>query len=427
VALFSSQANAAETPSLEEMWKQLQSQQAEIQDLKKSLAENEQRLEDARRRLEIQNSELLSTQKDLSGAEANIQSTVEMVDATADAVDSLLLTSSDVGQRTNIGGYGELHINQLDNKDQIDFHRFVLFFSHRFSDNLSFHSELELEHSIAGEGKVGEIELEQAYIQYDYSPQHRLKAGLFLIPIGLINETHEPDTFYGVERNSIEKNLIPATWWEGGLAFEGELAPGFSYDVAVHSGLDLKTDSSSASSRSSIRSGRQKVGNATADSWAATSRIRYTGVPGLRLGLALQHQQDLTQGDADNIGIGGISANLLVADMDYQRQDLGLRAVYSRWFIDDEINLLNAGADEQVGWYVEPSYRINEKLGLFIRYSEYDLTAGSGLASSSKGQWDIGLNYWLHERVVFKVDLQSQDNAGGGEVDGFNLGLGYSF
>ena len=45
-----------------------------------------------------------------------------------------------------------------------------------------------------------------------------MKAGLFLIPVGILNQTHEPDTFYGVERNNVEKNIIPTTCGEGGLA-----------------------------------------------------------------------------------------------------------------------------------------------------------------------------------------------------------------
>ncbi len=74
---------------------------------------------------------------------------------------------------TQIGGYGEMHYNNLDSKKEIDFHRFVLFFGHQFSNKFRMFSELELEHAIGGEGKVGEIELEQAYIEYDVSENHR--------------------------------------------------------------------------------------------------------------------------------------------------------------------------------------------------------------------------------------------------------------
>jgi hypothetical protein len=313
----------------------------------------------------------------------------------------------------------------------MDMHRFVLFFGHQFSDELSFVSELELEHSIAGDGQVGEIELEQAYVQWDYRPSQRLRMGMFLLPVGSLNETHEPNTFYGVERNNIERTIIPTTWWEAGLAFSGELAPGWGYDLAVHSGLNLNTGSAasptSASRRTSLRSGRQKVGLANADSLAYTGRLSYSGMAGLQVSAAMQHQTDITQGDDEQYGIGPISANLLAADLNYQRGQLGFRALYATWLIDDEISRLNAGAERQTGWYVEPSYRLLPDLGVFARYGTYDLTAGQASTSNQQRQVDIGLNYWLHDNVVLKVDLQRQDNDRGAELDGFNVGLGYNF
>mgnify|MGYP001822965213 CR=1 FL=1 len=123
----------------------------------------------------------------------------------ADAVENQPASS---GKQVHIGGYGELHYNNWEFPDgskfrEIDFHRFVLFFGYDFSDSIRFHSELELEHSVAGEGQNGEIELEQAYIEFDLTENMETKVGLFLMPVGILNETHEPTTFYGVERLSL--------------------------------------------------------------------------------------------------------------------------------------------------------------------------------------------------------------------------------
>jgi len=166
----------------------------------------------------------------------------------------------------------------------------VLFFGHEFNDRLRFFSEFELEHSIAGEGQDGEIELEQAYIEYDINDQHRAKGGIFLIPVGIINETHEPPTFYGVDRNPIETNITPATWWAGGAALSGELGAGFSYDLAVHEGLQTSATTYRP------RSGRQKTSNALASDLAYTARVRWTGMRGVEIGGSVQHQSDVTQG-----------------------------------------------------------------------------------------------------------------------------------
>ena len=417
------EAQAAD-PTLGEVLRLVQQQQAQIDELRSQLLSQEQRLQEAAVRL--QETSQLAQQSQAN--QQQIGETRAMLEATVES-----FAAADIGAQpaVRIGGYGELHYNNNDAGAEMDMHRFVLFFGHQFSDELSFVSELELEHSIAGDGQVGEIELEQAYVQWDYRPSQRLRMGMFLLPVGSLNETHEPNTFYGVERNNIERTIIPTTWWEAGLAFSGELAPGWGYDLAVHSGLNLNTGSAasptSASRRTSLRSGRQKVGLANADSLAYTGRLSYSGMAGLQVSAAMQHQTDITQGDDEQYGIGPISANLLAADLNYQRGQLGFRALYATWLIDDEISRLNAGAERQTGWYVEPSYRLLPYLGVFARYGTYDLTAGQASTSNQQRQVDICLNYWLHDNVVLKVDLQRQDNDRGAELDGFNVGLGYNF
>ena len=154
--------------------------------------------------------------------QANTQASVEANEKAEILADTMEETPVMAENATKLGGYGELHVNMLEDQltgnenNVLDFHRFVMFFSHDFNDRLRFNSELEVEHAYSGDDKPGAVELEQAYIEYDWRPGHSLKAGLFLIPVGILNETHEPPTFYGVERNPVEKNIIPTTWWEGG-------------------------------------------------------------------------------------------------------------------------------------------------------------------------------------------------------------------
>lgn len=413
---FVSSGAQGATPSLEEIWQLVQSQQAQIDQLQRELTSSQRRLEDAQAKLRVQN----ETQAiRITQTETTIEDTVSAIE--------YAIESGTVGEAPSpIGGYGEMHYSNLDSKEEIDFHRFVLFFSNQFTEKLAFYSELEVEHAIAGEGKVGEVEVEQAFVQYDYADGHRVKAGIFLVPAGMLNETHEPDTFYGTERNEIEKNIIPTTWWEAGLALDGEFAPGWRYDLAVHSGLRLDTDNAKASKRSSIRSARQSAGNAVAENLAYTARIRFSGIAGLQWNATFQYQSDLTQNDVDLIGIDAINATLFETSLSFQRGGFGLKALYARWDIDNEVELLNLGSDEQIGWYVEPSYRYG-KLGVFTRFSQYDLTAGSSTTSNEQQQFDLGFNYWLHENVVLKANYQVQDNDNGNENDGFNLGVGYSF
>tara|TARA_B110000908_G_scaffold133999_1_gene158244 strand:- start:2 stop:1216 length:1215 start_codon:yes stop_codon:yes gene_type:complete len=383
-------------PNLEEMWKLIQKQQAEISTLKDGLAENDAKDE----------STFTAIEEITSGPTAKL---------------------AEWASKTSMGGYGELHYNNhnsdnsTNSKNEFDLHRFVLFVGHQYNDNLRFFSEFEIEHSIAGEGKAGEVEVEQAYIEWDYADNHRAKGGVFLMPVGILNETHEPDSFYGTERNAIEKNIIPSTWWEGGVMLSGELAEGLSYDAGAHSGLYINA----SEGKYKIRDGRQKVGKAKGDDIAYTGRLKYTGIPGLELAATFQHQVDVWQGETVG-GVDKVDANLIEAHAAYKNGPFGFRALYAQWDLDDGINTIQAGADEQEGFYIEPSYQLTDKLGVFSRFNQYDNTAG-GNTNSEKQQTDIGFNYWIHEQVVLKVDYFDQDNDSGTEYKGFNAGIGWSF
>lgn len=391
-------------------------------------------LEDLAKRLdalEKQNKHLMSENNQLREA---VALTNDKVEAAVSATETIAESTSGIqklanfADKTSIGGYGELHYNNLSgkggasDKDEIDFHRFVLFFGHEFTDNIRFFSELELEHSLVKDtddgSNGGEVELEQAYIDFDLNEQHTARAGLFLLPVGIINETHEPPTFYGTERNPIEKNIIPATWWAAGAGAHGELGAGFSYDAYVHSGL-------SVSDSFSVRSGRQKVSKAKANDPAATVRLKYTGVPGLELAVSAQHQQNMGQG----LVAGLDSGNLIETHAIWSTGPFTLKALYAAWDIDGSA-VKAAGADQQKGFYVEPSYKLSEQLGIFARFNQWDNKAGSNSGSaenSEKEQWDFGVNYWPHEDVVIKADYQYQNNDDGKDQNGLNIGLGYQF
>jgi hypothetical protein len=391
LATASAQGANESMPSAEEMWRIIQEQQRQIDELKRQLGDTDAK------------------------AEAAVEAVEEQEERVAGA--------AAWAERTQVGGYGELHYNNWDgsgganDKKEIDFHRFVLYFNHQFNDRIRLFSELELEHSIAGDGQNGEIELEQAYVEFDLTQRHRAKGGLFLIPVGILNETHEPNTFYGVERNPVERNIIPTTWWAGGAGLSGEIAPGWGYDLAVHEGL--KT---SAADDYAIRDGRQKTSEADANDLAFTGRIKWTGMPGVEIAATVQHQQDVTQGDDPTAG----DAELYEVHGIISRGGFGLRALYAYWDLDGS-GPRSLGADEQEGWYIEPSYRFNDAFGIFARYNQWDNQAGDDDIESEKKQWNVGMNYWPHPDVVLKADYQDQDNDDDKEQDGFNLGIGYQF
>ena len=84
----------------------------------------------------------------------------------------------------------------------------------------------------------------------------------------------------------------------------------------------------------------------------------------------------------------------------------------------------DAARAEQNGFYVETAYRITPEIGLFARYNQWDNKAADSVDSEA-AQTDVGVNWWLHPQVVVKADYQQQSKTV--DVDGFNLGLGWSF
>ena len=382
-------------PSREEMWRVIQAQQKEIDVLKAAQ----------------------------SGTEKRVVATEEKVEATG-AVVAQQMEKSDASpagwwNNTSIGGYGELHYNG-GRKDEIDLHRFVLFVEHQFTDDIRFFSEVELEHTVAGEGRKGDAQVEQAFLEFDLTEKQKAQAGIFLLPVGILNETHEPPTFYGVERNNVEVNIIPTTWWEGGAQMLGELGGGFSYNAAVHSGLDVATTGANAFRP---RNGRTKVSEAPANDPAVTARLRWKGMPGVELGVSGQYQNDITQNATD------VDAYLVETHADIRRGPWGLRALYARWEIDGAAAKA-LGRDEQYGWYAEPSYRFAVPLGeigVFARYSRWDNNAGDK-RDSKFDQSQLGVNFWPHPDIVLKADYQFDDApASTSEDDRFNLGVGFQF
>jgi predicted porin len=398
--------DTAKAPTVEQLWEIIQAQQAEIDALKKQQAETEKAATDAG----------------------------EKAEAAVVAVEESTTKSSGAGSwvdKTTIGGYGELHYNngikddEGDDYNEIDLHRFVLTLGYEFNDRARFFSEVELEHD--GE----EVEVEQAYVEYDLKDNLQTRGGVFLLPVGIINETHEPTTFYGVERNDVESIIIPATWWAGGAGINGYFDNGISWDLAVTEGLKMCTNSDPDCGDDAfrVRSGRQKSAEAVANDLAYTGRLKYTGIPGLELAGSINYQTDATQEGGD-----GLSKGILYeAHAIYQQGPFALRALYAQWDFDGSAVKEN-GNDTQSGWYIEPSYKPWEKLGLYARYEDVDAELNSD-RNQRFDQWEVGANYWPIEDVVLKVDYRSRNydstsiavSPEYSDFNAFDLGIGYQF
>ena len=347
------------------------------------------------------------------------------------------------GPATVISSYGEINYNRPSRAPQLaqaDLRRFVLGLQHRIDDKTKVVGEIEVEHSVSSAGDPGEVAIEQAYVEHQLNPTWALRAGLFLMPMGLLNENHEPTAFYGVERNFVETAIIPSTWREGGLQLVGAFDNGITLQGGVSTGFDLnKWDArSSEGSESPLGAVHQELALAKSRDLALFAALNWRGVPGLQLG------GGLFSGGASH-GQALAPARVTLWDL-HARWTPGrwdLAALYSRGSISHtaELNAPWVGGTlipkTFEGGYLQAGYHLwrsdNYALTPFARLERFNTASsyadlGPGLtpeARPTERVLTLGANFELAPGVVLKADWQrfSQNR----ELDRSNLGLGWSF
>lgn len=349
-------------------------------------------------------------------------------------------------EHTTIGGYGEVHYTNLSGPDtpgNVNVARFVVFLAHSFSERLSFRSELEVEDAkVEGGDPGGEVSVEQVYLDYMLSPAATIRAGLVLPPIGIINETHEPPTFNGVDRPAFENDVIPTTWRDIGVGLVGAIpgSSGLSYQVYLLNGLVA----SGFSAEEGIREGRQEGRNATFANPSLTGRLEWAR-PGLRIGGSFWYGGSAAQDPALGTGTFDNAVALVSADARYDIGPLMFRGVVANVSIADA-DAINAAYGGQVasriaGGYVEGAYNLlaalapqsSQRLNAFIRHERYNTQAGvpDGVVRDdalARRITTFGLTYKPVYNVVFKGDYQLRRNrAGIGQDEALSLGVGYQF
>ncbi len=347
---------------------------------------------------------------------------------------------------TKLFGYGEANYNRYRDSDRTskaDMRRFVFGIGHRFNDKLTFVGEVEYEHGVVSAGDRGEAEIEQAYLNYKFNDKLNVKAGLFLIPLGILNETHEPTTYYGVERNEIETRIIPTTWREMGFGVHGLIGEGLKYDVGMTTGFDAgKLDDPSVG----IRSAHQEGQLANARDLSVYGALNYRR-PGVLVGGGV-FTGNTGQNGQTNPMLKGVAARLTLWDVHakYSVGRLDLQGLYAAGRIGDA-DRLNAAflasspapfaAPKSLkGWYTQAAYHVFKQgdfdLAPFVRYERYEIRqqedVANGLLQDPKNLervTTLGLNFRLHSQVVLKTDVQSY--ATDKTKNRFNVGVGYMF
>ena len=360
-----------------------------------------------------------------------------------------------VDQGISFGGYGELLIGNVkegDANDVVDTLRLVLYNGYKYNDHIVFNSEIEFEHgttgSVAHSGS-GSASVEFAYVDFLIRDELNLRGGLLLTPFGVVNEIHEPTTFYGVGRPEVERRIIPSTWRESGAGAHGTFdlsgAGEVSYRAYVMSGAPAKGFKASDN-----RSLRTKGNRARFEDMAFVGRLEYDPIPGIRIGGSMYYG-NTGQGDKTPNGqtIDGLF-QMYSVDGQFQYAGLDLRGL-AVWTSLDDAALINqlkeytgsaSVGEEQSGWYVLGAYNVFsalnsgskylEYLAPFFRYEKFDtqekVPAGyERNPANDRTQYTIGINYKPISNVVIKAEYQNLDTAAGEAKDQYNFGIGYVF
>ena len=345
-----------------------------------------------------------------------------------------------------MGGYGELHYTNASGRNTpgvVDLKRFVVYLAHTFDDRLVFRSELEVEDAkVEPGGTAGELEVEQAFLDYRLADWLTLRTGLVLVPVGIINETHEPPTFNGVARPAFDQDVIPTTWREIGVGAAGSIpgGSGLAYRLYLVNGLRAAGFSADAG----IREGSGEGQEASFANPSLTGRLEWAR-PGLKVGASFWYGGTA---NADSVlGTGSFAAPLTLLSAD-ARYDVG--AASFRGEVAN-ISLSDAGAIDArygaqigsrlAGGYLEAAYNVlaalapgsSQKLDAFVRHERYDMQADVPAGITKDESLDrrittFGLTYKPTWNTAFKGDYRLVRNAAGvGEDEVLSLGIGFQF
>ncbi len=483
LALAAAQATFAATPTSDNatvirklerqndaLGKQLAEMQQQMLDIKQQFAE-----------MTLQNNRIASEQQQRAQVQQQLKTEIAQVSDTATQATQQLAQQTAVQaakletwDKLSLWGYDEVYYTQPThdrNLTQADLARAVFGIGYQFDDKTRFNSEYEVEHAVTSASDPGEFEVEQFYIDHKINDNIGIKAGLFLIPAGFLNENHEPTNFYGVQRNFVETLIIPSTWREGGIGLHGNTDSGFDWNAGITTGLDLSkwnfTPESSPyrtaldlenNGVAPMQATHQELALANAKHLSEYVALNYRGIPGLTLGGTYFAggvvPAQTTLPDNERVTLWETHAR-------YQPGKLDVEALYAHGSLTNmaAANALFPGTANPIpskfdGWFVQAAYNVWQsggyRLAPFLRYEKYDLGAGyegiapgfsatpTGLVPNPSAPTTftafpiprdtvntIGANFYLNPNVVFKIDYQKfHENV---DFSRFDLGMGLQF
>jgi Phosphate-selective porin O and P len=381
----------------------------------------EQRLE----RLETQNREMRRRLDELAARPAQ---------------DSVRGSEQQQSDAVKIGGYGEMVFSGLAGGTNVaDLQRAVVRLGRRFDEHWSFGSELELEHATteATSGTTtegGEISLEAAFVEYRWGGNWRARAGLLVMPVGLVNLHHSPTWLLAARRSETDTRIIPTTWSELGGEVRGILGP-LTCTGAVVNSLDAEHFDAGG-----LREGRQGGNRAAAENPAFALRVDWNFDKDLQVGGSVYRGRAGTGNLGLASGIPSLQTTILEAHFDLEPGHWLLRGEYATAFVGEAAAFdaaLGRGVGRRLeGLYGEVGCDVLGEFGLagsqslvpFLRLEHIDTQRelpAAGVADPAQRDtgFTIGLAWKPVRQIVCKLDYENWGRA----PDRLDIGFGYTF
>jgi uncharacterized coiled-coil protein SlyX len=353
-------------------------------------------------------------------------------------------------QGVSFAGYGEMLYENFpslndagqaaDENDKFDFVRAIVYLGYRFNDRFLFNSEIEFEHGSTEQG--GSVSVEFAHVDFLMNDTTTIRGGMVLIPMGFLNEFHEPTVFLGAKRTETESFILPSTWRENGAGIVGRSGM-FDYRAYVVNGFNA----SGFDAEEGLREGKQDGAEANIGTPSFVGRVDATPAAGLLVGGSL-YAGNSNAFDAPEPVDFKVRTTITEAHAEYKGGPLQFRALFAHASLNhvaDLNRLLAKTAEESVGeslngGYLQAGYNLlagsstaeNSSLTPYIRFEKINTQSSvpSGFEkdpAQDRTIWTFGAEYHPIFNVVIKADYQQISNQAGTGLNQFNIGMGYSF
>jgi len=354
----------------------------------------------------------------------------------------------------SLGGYGEAFYTNFVNdeghgedkdRDRADFLRLVTYMGYRFNESILFNAEIEYEHattSSTDSASGGSVSVEFAALDFFWKKSLNARAGLLLLPMGYLNEVHEPPFFYGVQRPETERRILPSTWRENGAGVFGRFGESLSYRTYLVTGFNADGFSDAG-----IRGGRQKGNRSLAEDWAWVARLDWAPTEEWELGGSFYTGGS---GQDQRTDVGKLpDARLSMGELhaQYRNGPFHSRALFAYSHLGNASSLNRVLerpqdepiADQMLGGYVEVAYDIwgtffsgDKSLSPFLRVEYVDTQnhVPSGFSANRERAFWLytpGIQFKPHPNVVLKMEYRNFQPRDGEIADEVSLGMGFAF